>query len=145
MKLTTLEKCVATLDDEWDDVLEHEVDGARAHPRQGAASRGAHDRVGSSGDHRERRVSVPSVQVILPVALTSPEPALVLDCDAGTVAEALRAAVAQAPRFAQRIFFNDRLLVSVVVNGRHLPPATALAISLTAGDRVEVVPPVAGG
>src|SRR5450756_38452 len=25
MKLTTLEKCVATLDDEWDDVLEHEV------------------------------------------------------------------------------------------------------------------------
>ena len=25
MKLTTLEKCVATLSDEWDDVLEHEV------------------------------------------------------------------------------------------------------------------------
>lgn len=25
MKLTTLEKCVATLDDEWDDVLDHEV------------------------------------------------------------------------------------------------------------------------
>lgn len=25
MKLTTLEKCVATLDDDWDDVLEHEV------------------------------------------------------------------------------------------------------------------------
>jgi quinolinate synthase len=25
MKLTTLEKCVATLDEEWDDVLEHEV------------------------------------------------------------------------------------------------------------------------
>jgi len=25
MKLTTLEKCIATLDDEWDDVLDHEV------------------------------------------------------------------------------------------------------------------------
>ena len=25
MKLTTLEKCVATLGEEWDDVLEHEV------------------------------------------------------------------------------------------------------------------------
>jgi quinolinate synthase len=25
MKLTTLDKCVATLGDEWDDVLEHEV------------------------------------------------------------------------------------------------------------------------
>jgi quinolinate synthase len=25
MKLTTLEKCIATLGEEWDDVLEHEV------------------------------------------------------------------------------------------------------------------------
>ena len=88
---------------------------------------------------------MPNVQVTLPATLTSPEPAVVLDCDAGTVAEALRAAVAQAPRYAQRIFFNDRLLVSVVVNGRHLAPAAALATTLAAGDRVEVMPPVAGG
>ena len=96
-------------------------------------------------DLHERSDDVPSVQVALPAALTSPEPAVVLDCDAGTVAEALRAAVAQAPRYAQRIFFNDRLLVSVVVNGRHLAPAAALATTLAAGDRVEVMPPVAGG
>ena len=88
---------------------------------------------------------MPSVQVTLPAVLTSPEPAVVLDCEAGTVAEALRAAVAQAPRFAQRIFFNDRLLVSVAVNGRHLASAAALATALAAGDRVEVMPPVAGG
>jgi len=88
---------------------------------------------------------VPSVQVTLPAALTSPEPAVVLDCDAGTVAEALRAAVAQAPRYAQRIFFKDRLLVSIVLNGRHLAPAAALATTLAAGDRVDVMPPVAGG
>jgi len=88
---------------------------------------------------------VPSVQVTLPAALTSPEPAVVLDCQASTVAGALRAAVAQAPRFAQRIFFKDRLLVSVVLNGRHLAPAQALATALAAGDRVEVMPPVAGG
>ena len=25
MKLTTLEKCIATLGEEWDDVLDHEV------------------------------------------------------------------------------------------------------------------------
>ncbi|MBE3032583.1 MAG: MoaD/ThiS family protein [Actinobacteria bacterium] len=81
----------------------------------------------------------------LPAALTSPEPAVVLDCDVDTVAEALRAAVAQAPRFAQRIFFKDRLLVSVVLNGRHLAPAAALTTALAAGDRVEVMPPVAGG
>ena len=88
---------------------------------------------------------MPSVQVTLPAALTSPEPAVVLDCDAGTVAEALRAAVAQAPRYAQRIFFKDRLLVSIVLNGRHLAPAAALATTLAAGDRVDVMPPVAGG
>ena len=88
---------------------------------------------------------MPNVQVALPVALTSPEPEVVLDCDAGTVAEALRAAVAQAPRFAQRIFFNDRLLVSVVVNGRHVAPAAALTTTLVSGDQVEVMPPVAGG
>lgn len=88
---------------------------------------------------------MPSVQVTLPTALTSPEPAVVLDCQAGTVAGALRAAVAQAPRFAQRIFFKDRLLVGVVLNGRHLAPAQALATTLAAGDRVEVMPPVAGG
>lgn len=88
---------------------------------------------------------MPSVQVTLPAALTSPEPAVVLDCDAGTVAEVLRAAVAQAPRFAQRIFFEDRLLVSVVLNGRHLAPAAAQNTPLAAGDRLEVMPPVAGG
>ncbi|MCX6363237.1 MAG: MoaD/ThiS family protein [Actinobacteria bacterium] len=68
-----------------------------------------------------------------------------LDCEAGTVAEALRAAVAQAPRFAQRIYFGDRLLVGVILNGRHLPPAAALATTLAPGDRVDVMPPVAGG
>jgi molybdopterin converting factor small subunit len=88
---------------------------------------------------------VPNVQVTLPATLTSPEPAVVLDCDAGTVAEALRAAVAQAPRFAQRVFFKDRLLVSVVLNGRHLAPAAAQNTPLAAGDRLEVMPPVAGG
>jgi len=88
---------------------------------------------------------MPSVHVSLPAALTSPEPPLVIDCEAATVVEALRAAVAQAPRFAQRIFDGDRLLVSVVINGRHVAPATAPATRLAAGDRVDVMPPVAGG
>jgi molybdopterin converting factor small subunit len=88
---------------------------------------------------------MPSVHVSLPAALTSPEPPVVLDCEAGTVAEALRAAVAQAPRYAQRIFFENRLLVGIVLNGRHLAPAAAQSTPLAAGDRLEVMPPVAGG
>jgi len=88
---------------------------------------------------------VPRVQVTLPAALTCPEPPLALDCDAGTVAEALRAVVTQAPRYAQRVFFKDRLLVSVVLNGRHLAPAAAQDTPLATGDRLEFMPPVAGG
>ena len=88
---------------------------------------------------------MPSVHVRLPAVLTSPEPAVEFACEALTVAEALRAAAAQAPRFAPRMFFADRLLVSVVLNGRHLPPGAAATTPLTAGDRIEVLPPVAGG
>ena len=88
---------------------------------------------------------MPSVHVSLPAALTSPEPPVVLDCEAGTVDEALRAAVAQAPQFAPRIFYGDRLLVGVILNGRHLEPAAALRTLLAAGDHVDVMPPVAGG
>jgi len=88
---------------------------------------------------------MPSVHVSLPAAVTSPEPPVVLDCEAGTVAEALRAAVAQAPRYAQRIFFKYRLLVGIVLNGRHLAPAAAQSTPLATGDRLEVMPPVAGG
>jgi len=88
---------------------------------------------------------MPSVRVILPAALTAPDPALLLDCDADSVGEALQAAAAQAPRYAQRLFFNDRLLVSVVLNGRHLASAAALATTLSAGDHLEAISPVAGG
>ncbi len=86
-----------------------------------------------------------AVTVSLPAALTSPEPPLVLPCAAGTVGDALREVVAQAPRFAPRIFFKGRPLVTVVLNGRHLPPAAALATVTAAGDRLQLMPPIAGG
>ena len=52
--------------------------------------------------------------------------------------------MAQAPHLEQRIFFRDRLLVSVTVNGRHLPPAQERH-ELAAGDRLDIMMPVAGG
>lgn len=88
---------------------------------------------------------MPEVTVVLPPSLTAPEPQLELACQAASVEEALRAAAALAPRFAPRIFYRGRLLVSVAVNGRHLPPAEARSSPLTDGDRLEVLPPVAGG
>jgi len=85
------------------------------------------------------------VIVSLPAALTSPEAPLELSVEPGTVGEALRAVAAQAPRFAQRLFYKGRPLVTVVLNGRHLPPSAALATATAAGDRIQLMPPVAGG
>lgn len=86
-----------------------------------------------------------SVQISLPSTLTSPEPPTTMECDGATVAEALRHVAVQKPRYEQRIFYNDRLLVSVVLNGGHLSPLVARDTELHDGDRLELVTPVAGG
>ena len=86
-----------------------------------------------------------AVIVSLPAALTSPEAPLELSVEAGTVDDALRAVAAQAPRFAQRLFYKGRPLVTVILNGRHLPPSGTLATETSAGDRIKLMPPVAGG
>lgn len=88
---------------------------------------------------------MPSIIVRLTAALTAPEAAQEIACEATTVRDALLAVVAQAPQYEQRIFYGDRLLVTVAVNGRHVPPANAAAAPLAMGDRVDVLPPVAGG
>ena len=59
--------------------------------------------------------------------------------------EALRALVDQAPQYAQRVFYRDRLLVVVTLNGKHLPPGRVKETDLSAGDRVDILLPVAGG
>ncbi len=68
---------------------------------------------------------MPAITVGLPAALTAPEPPRDIACEAATVGEALLAVVEQAPRFEKRIFYENRLLVVVTLNGRHLPPTEA--------------------
>ena len=65
MKRTTLEKCVATLSDEWDDVLEHEVvvpEPIRVKALAGrgadAGLRGTRRAVGSDAGRRLRRLGL---------------------------------------------------------------------------------------
>jgi sulfur carrier protein ThiS len=88
---------------------------------------------------------VPAITVGLPAALTSPHAARDMACDASTVVEALRAVVEQAPHYEQRIFYGDRLLVVVTLNGRHLPPGQVKDTALATGDRLDILLPVAGG
>ena len=88
---------------------------------------------------------MPDVRVLLPATITTPQPPYEIDCEAADVMEALHEVAARAPRYAQRLFFKDRLLVGVLVNGRHIPPSETLGTRLADGDRVEVMPPVAGG
>jgi molybdopterin converting factor small subunit len=87
---------------------------------------------------------MPDVRVIIPATLTGSQPDE-MACRAADVREALQQVAARAPRLEQRLFYKGRLLVGVLVNDAHIPPAEALARRLGDGDRVEVVPPVAGG
>ena len=88
---------------------------------------------------------MPSVTIGLPAALTSPRPPHDYDCDARTVGEALRQLGERAPQYASRLFYGERLLVVVSVNGRHVPPGRVQDMELSDGDRIDVLPPVAGG
>ena len=88
---------------------------------------------------------MPTITVGLPASLTAPGPAQDHVVEAATVGEALRALVAHAPQYAQRVFYRDRLLVVVTLNGRHLPPGEVLETELAAGDRLDILLPVAGG
>jgi len=88
---------------------------------------------------------MPAITVHLSAALTAPDAAHEITCEAATVKDALLAVVARAPQYEQRIFYGDRLLVTVSLNGRHLAPAEAASTALSHGDRIDVVPPIAGG
>ncbi|HTX69666.1 MAG TPA: MoaD/ThiS family protein [Thermoleophilia bacterium] len=88
---------------------------------------------------------MPAITVGLPAALTAPSPAREYALEAGTVGEALRAVVGKAPQYAQRMFYRDRLLVVVTLNGKQLPPGRVRETELADGDRLDVLMPVAGG
>jgi molybdopterin converting factor small subunit len=88
---------------------------------------------------------VPAITVGLPAALTAPHPSADHVVDAATVGEALHALVNDAPQYRPRIFYGKRLLVVVALNGVQLAPGGVLETALSAGDRLDVLLPVAGG
>jgi sulfur carrier protein ThiS len=95
--------------------------------------------------YSDKEVPLPAIIVGLPAALTAPHPPRDYACEAATVGEALEEIVRQAPQYEPRIFYGERLLVVVTLNGKHVPPGQARAHVLEEGDRVDVLLPVAGG
>jgi molybdopterin converting factor small subunit len=88
---------------------------------------------------------MPLVTVTLPDSLTAPEPRQTIEAEAETVRELLVAVADERPALASRLLFEGRPLVSVIRNGSMLPPHRAMTTELAAGDRLELLPPVAGG
>jgi len=85
------------------------------------------------------------VRVLLPAPLTAPDPAEELDVATATVRDLLDAVAVARPQLAGRLLYEGRPLVSVVLNGAVLAPQAAMETALAEGDRVELMPPVAGG
>jgi sulfur carrier protein ThiS len=88
---------------------------------------------------------VPSVTIGMAPALLGANQQPDVICDADTVGGALRQLVEKRPQNASRIFYGERLLVVVTLNGKHLPPANVLDKELVEGDRIDLLLPVAGG
>jgi len=88
---------------------------------------------------------VPSVTIGMAPALRATHQESHVTCDADTVGGALRQLAEERPQYASRIFYGERLLVVVTLNGKHLAPAKVLDTELVEGDRIDLLLPVAGG
>jgi molybdopterin converting factor small subunit len=88
---------------------------------------------------------MPSVTVHMPATLTAPQPAQEVSCDGADVAAALRDLTRRLPWMDARVFYAGKLLVTVARNGEGLRPSEALGTAVADGDRLDLIPPVAGG
>lgn len=86
-----------------------------------------------------------TVRVKLPLGVTYPEPQRDLECEGGTVQEALAAAIVAEPRLEPRIYRDGKLCVGVFVNNRNIVNLGGLTAPVTDGDVIRVLPPISGG
>jgi len=88
---------------------------------------------------------VAKVRVKLPLGVTYPDPQKELEVEGDTILEVVKAAIAAEPRLEPRIYKDGRLFVGVFINDRNMRSLGGLEGTVTDGDVVRIMPPIAGG
>jgi len=89
---------------------------------------------------------MPTAYLKLPAGMSTADGGREVAAQGATVGEVIAAALALEPRMQPRIFRPDgSLYVGVFLNGRNVNAFDGLDTAVTEGDKLSVLPPIAGG